>query len=44
KISYIEYDKDDLMSIGDDVIRLAESEGFTAHANTIKLRKKELKG
>ncbi|MDE6372720.1 MAG: histidinol dehydrogenase, partial [Clostridia bacterium] len=40
KISYIEYDKDDLMSIGDDVIRLAESEGFTAHANTIKLRKR----
>ncbi|MDE5756592.1 MAG: histidinol dehydrogenase [Clostridia bacterium] len=40
KISYIEYDKDDLMSIGDDVIRLAKSEGFTAHANTIQLRKK----
>lgn len=39
KISYIEYDKDDLMSIGDDVIRLAQSEGFTAHANTIQLRK-----
>ncbi len=40
KISYIEYDKDDLMSIGEDVVRIAESEGFTAHANTIKLRKK----
>lgn len=39
KISYIEYDKDDLMSIGNDVIRLAQSEGFTAHANTIQLRK-----
>ncbi len=39
KISYIEYDKDDLLSIGDDVIRLAQSEGFTAHANTIQLRK-----
>ncbi|MDE6275909.1 MAG: histidinol dehydrogenase [Clostridia bacterium] len=39
KISYIEYDKDDLLSIGDDVIALAQSEGFTAHANTIMIRK-----
>ena len=39
KISYIEYDKDDLMDIGDDVIALAKSEGFTAHANTIQIRK-----
>lgn len=39
KISYIEYDKDDLKSVGEDIIALAKSEGFTAHANTIELRK-----
>ena len=39
KISYINYDKEDLTAISDDIISLAESEGFTAHANTIKIRK-----
>jgi len=39
KISYIEYSERDLLSAADDIIGLAESEGFTAHANTVKLRK-----
>ena len=39
KISYIEYDKQDLQSIADNIIKIAESESLTAHANTIKLRK-----
>ena len=39
KISYIEYDKQDLLSIADNIIKIAESESLTAHANTIKLRK-----
>lgn len=39
KISYIEYDKQDLLDIADDIIKIAESESLTAHANTIKLRK-----
>lgn len=39
KISYIEYAKEDLLSSADDIIAIAECEGFTAHANTIKLRK-----
>ncbi|MDE7336895.1 MAG: histidinol dehydrogenase, partial [Clostridia bacterium] len=41
KISYIEYAKEDLLSSADDIIAIAESEGFGAHANTIKLRKAE---
>lgn len=39
KISYIEYSKDDLLEAADDIIAVAECEGFTAHANTIKIRK-----
>ena len=39
KISYIEYSKEDLLASADDIISIAECEGFTAHANTIKLRK-----
>ncbi len=39
KISYIEYSKEDLLVSADDIISIAECEGFTAHANTIKLRK-----
>lgn len=39
KISYIEYSKDDLLTAADDIIAVAECEGFTAHANTIKMRK-----
>lgn len=39
KISYIEYDKSDLLSAADDIIAIAESEGLTAHANSIRVRK-----
>lgn len=39
KISYIEYDKCDLLSSADDIIAIAESEGLTAHANSIRVRK-----
>lgn len=39
KISYIEYDKGDLLSSADDIIAIAESEGLTAHANSIRARK-----
>lgn len=39
KISYIEYSKEDLFKAADDIIAVAECEGFTAHANTIKIRK-----
>lgn len=39
KISYIEYDKSDLLSSADDIIAIAESEGLTAHANSIRVRK-----
>lgn len=39
KISYIEYAQEDLLASADDIIAIAECEGFTAHANTIKLRK-----
>lgn len=41
KISYIEYSKEDLLAVADDIISVAECEGFTAHANTIKLRKED---
>lgn len=39
KISYIEYSQEDLLAAADDIIGIAVSEGFGAHANTIKLRK-----
>lgn len=41
KISYIQYSKQDLLEVADDVIRFAESEGLTAHANAVRLRKQE---
>ena len=41
KISYIQYSKRDLLEVADDVIRFAESEGLTAHANAVRLRKQE---
>lgn len=41
KISYIEYSKEDLLEAADDIIAVAECEGFTAHANTIKIRKQK---
>ena len=40
KTSYIAYDKDDLLAGADDIISIAESEGFGAHANTIIRRKR----
>lgn len=39
KTSYIAYDKDDLLKGADDIISIAQSEGFDAHANTIIRRK-----
>ena len=38
--SIISYSKDALLSAADDIIRFAKSEGLTAHANSIKVRKK----
>lgn len=38
KISYIHYDEQNLKDSAKDIIVLAESEGFTAHANAIKKR------
>lgn len=39
KMSYIAYDKQDLLAGADDIISIAQSEGFDAHANTIIRRK-----
>ena len=39
KTSYIEYDREDLLSGADDIVSIAESEGYDAHANTVKRRK-----
>ena len=39
KTSYIAYDKEDLLAGADDIISIAQSEGFGAHANTIIRRK-----
>ena len=41
KTSYIAYDESDLLAGADDIISIAESEGFDAHANTIKRRKRK---
>ena len=41
KSSFIYYTKDALLPQADDVIRLAEAEGLTAHANSIRVRKEE---
>ena len=38
KMSVISYTKDALFTDGADIIRLAESEGLTAHANAVKIR------
>ena len=37
-ISYISYSKDNLTKVKDSIIRIAEAEGLTAHANSIKVR------
>ncbi|RLC02301.1 MAG: histidinol dehydrogenase [Deltaproteobacteria bacterium] len=41
KTSLIHYSKAAFKKEADDVIRLAETEGLTAHANSVKIRKKE---
>ena len=38
KMSVISYTKDALLADGADIIRLAESEGLTAHANAVAIR------
>lgn len=39
KISYIEFNRDSLVSVSNDIIAIAECEGLNAHANAIKIRK-----
>ena len=39
-MSIIQYDRDNLAPIRNDIIRLAEAEHLTAHANSIRVRKK----
>lgn len=41
KISYISYNKDNLRKAASDIAAIAECEGLTAHANTVKIRFKE---
>lgn len=38
KMSVLYYDEGSLKEVSSDIIRLAESEGLTAHANSIKIR------
>ncbi len=40
KSSYLYYSREALNTYADDIIRFAEAEGLTAHANSIKIRKK----
>ena len=37
-MSVIQYDRETLVPVRDEIITLAESEGLTAHANSIKVR------
>ncbi len=39
KSSLISFSKDALLNLADDIILFAESEGLTAHANSVKVRK-----
>ena len=39
KSSFISYTREALLPVADDIIRLAEAEGLTAHANSIRVRK-----
>jgi histidinol dehydrogenase len=41
KCSFIRYSKEALLDVGDKIIKLAETEGLTAHANAIKVRMEE---
>jgi histidinol dehydrogenase len=43
RISYIEYDKENIAFAADDIITLAETEGFAAHANAIRKRLGDVK-
>lgn len=43
KMSVIKYDKKAIEADGEHIIRLAENEGLTAHANAIKIRIKDTK-
>ncbi|AGB18250.1 histidinol dehydrogenase [Thermoanaerobacterium thermosaccharolyticum] len=38
KMSILYYDENSLKNVSDDIVRLAEAEGLTAHANSIKVR------
>ena len=38
KVSFISYTESALKSVGGDIVKLAETEGLTAHANSIKVR------
>ncbi|MBQ9692602.1 MAG: histidinol dehydrogenase [Clostridia bacterium] len=42
KSSYLYYSADALKESADDIIRFAEAEGLTAHANSIKVRKNKV--
>ncbi|MBE6008255.1 MAG: histidinol dehydrogenase [Lachnospiraceae bacterium] len=39
KSSIIHFTKDALMSLSDDIIKFAQAEGLTAHANSVRVRK-----
>lgn len=41
KCSYIYYPREELLKAADDIICLAETEGLTAHANSIQVRKQK---
>ncbi|MBQ9385090.1 MAG: histidinol dehydrogenase, partial [Ruminiclostridium sp.] len=43
KSSYIYYTRDALNGAADDIIRVAEREGLTAHANSIKVRIEDIR-
>jgi len=40
KTSYVYYPQNELLSAADDIICLAKTEGLTAHANSVEVRKK----
>ena len=44
KVSFIHYTKEALQACGEPIVTLAEAEGLTAHANSIKVRMPEKEG